>query len=198
MSDMEKITHLADRKEWKILCGHDINCGKSGSYYDVYIHHCATTDINKVSCADCADTYAQQQYIKQDAKLTLNEIYGKGKENIIRQSDLVTAFKIIAAKDKEIAQLENENEKLEERSTIFENEISRLAKVGEKRYNENKQLTSELTKSSSQVFNLNVQNAQLQREFRQVKDENIRLAREFRDHKMSIMNRLQEIAQEQY
>lgn len=111
---MEKITHLATRKEWKILCGHEINCANINTFnVDSVVHHCATTDINKVSCADCADTYAEQQYIKQDAKLTLNEIYGKGQRNIVRRVDLESAFKIIAAKDKEIAQLEQRIKELE-------------------------------------------------------------------------------------
>lgn len=94
MNDMEKITHLADRKEWKTLCGHEINCGTINTFnVDSKVHHCATTSIDQVSCADCVDTYAHQNKTTE-------------------QMNLDTAFKIIAAKDKEIEQLENDIEHL--------------------------------------------------------------------------------------
>lgn len=87
---MEKITHLADRKEWKILCGHDTNCQTINTFnVDSKVHHCATRDINKVSCAECVDAYAEQN-------------------KPVEQKNLDTAFKIIAAKDKEIEQLERD------------------------------------------------------------------------------------------
>lgn len=138
---MEKITHLNQMENGhyqnKGICGQQTNCGVyQFSIVPPAVHHCITREINNVSCADCADTYAQQQYSKQDAKLTLNQLYGKGMLNMVMKDDLDTAFKIIAARDVEIVRLEREN----------------------------KQLTSELSKSSNQVFGLNVQNERLKRE----------------------------------
>lgn len=128
---MEKITHLAKVAglDWQYVgtCGHQANCGLVAfSAILPAVHHCITTKIEEVSCAECADKYAEQQYIKQDAKLTLNEIYGKGNQNIVRKADLDAAFKLVEAKDKEIAKLERENKRLSTAARVMSEENEKL------------------------------------------------------------------------
>lgn len=94
---MEKITHLNHMirglYQNKGVCGQQSNCWQADHKPSVKIHHCVTGVIENVSCADCADTYAEQNKTPE-------------------QHNLDTAFKIIAAKDKEIATLEYENNHL--------------------------------------------------------------------------------------
>ncbi|CAH1191436.1 Hypothetical protein VOLT_3 [Glutamicibacter phage Voltaire] len=91
---MVKITHLLkfDGKEWMqdTLCGQEPNCT---THSPVAVHHCITIKISQVSCAECADTYAEQN-------------------KTVEQHNLDTAFKVIDAKDKEISTLEYENNHL--------------------------------------------------------------------------------------
>ena len=89
---METITHLAKNMSLsdETVCGQTFNCAYASP---VKVHHCITTILSRVSCAECADTYAEQNKTTE-------------------QHNLDTAFKIIAAKDKEIATLEYENNHL--------------------------------------------------------------------------------------
>lgn len=97
---METITHLVKDKnalDKGTRCGKQPNCAV---LTPVPVHHCITHEINKVSCAECADHYAHQNKTTE-------------------QMNLDTAFKIIAAKDKEIEQLENDIEHLKFEATTL-------------------------------------------------------------------------------
>lgn len=143
---METITHLNQMENGhyqnKGVCGQENNC--NAVYYRRTlppVHHCITRDINNVSCAECADAYAEQNKTPE-------------------QHNLDAAFKIIAAKDAEIAQLENEVKLLRE----------------------------QLSKSSNQVFGLNVQNERLKRETLDLSIKLYKVKEEFRKYQNNIID----------